>query len=119
LQAPNVCWLPAGTPSVLQKDRRLTNTAEVMEAVADFHRQFITYSTVRQALKKASGVRKKKLGRIKYFRVKRSNVRYQSSLLTADTRPLTPCQMAFSPFPAFVMSGRLFSDPIKERNGKA
>ena len=37
LQAPNVCWLPAGTPSVLQKDRRITNTAEVMEAVADFH----------------------------------------------------------------------------------
>jgi hypothetical protein len=37
LQAPNVCWLPAGTPSVRQKDRRLTNTAEVMEAVADFH----------------------------------------------------------------------------------
>ena len=28
--------LPAGTPSVRQKDRQFTNTAEVFEAVADF-----------------------------------------------------------------------------------
>src|SRR5438128_2132971 len=49
LQAPNVCWLPAGTPSVLQKDRQFTNTAEVMEVVADFHRQSIIWTEVRQA----------------------------------------------------------------------
>ena len=49
LQAPNVCWLPAGTPSVRQKDRQVTNTAEVMEAVADFHHQFIIPTGVRQA----------------------------------------------------------------------
>ena len=49
LQAPNVCWLPAGTPSVRQKDRQVTNTAEVMEAVADFHHQFIIFTEVRQA----------------------------------------------------------------------
>jgi hypothetical protein len=41
LQAPNVCWLPAGTPSVLQKDRQVTNTAEVMKAAIGFHLQFI------------------------------------------------------------------------------
>jgi hypothetical protein len=49
LQAPSVCWLPAGTPSVRQKDRQVTNTAEVMEAVADFHPQSITLGEVRQA----------------------------------------------------------------------
>jgi hypothetical protein len=49
LQAPSVCWLPAGTPSVRQKDRQVTNTAEVMEAVADFHHQFIISSQGRQA----------------------------------------------------------------------
>ena len=49
LQAPNGCWLPAGTPSVRQKDRQVTNTAEVMEAVADFHHQFIIPMEARQA----------------------------------------------------------------------
>src|SRR5947199_8832302 len=49
LQAPNVCWLPAGTPSVRQKDRQVTNTAEVMKTVTGFHHQFITRPQARQA----------------------------------------------------------------------
>lgn len=62
LQAPNVCWLPAGTPSVLQKDRRLTNTAEVMEAVADFQFQSITCLMYGQGLSRSqeSGVKGQK-----------------------------------------------------------
>ena len=34
LQAPAIYWLPAGTPSVRQKERPFTNTAEVCGAVA-------------------------------------------------------------------------------------